>query len=115
MRARFKKLICRALDKSPDGGTFDDVEQAVLSGEATLWEGDESVAVTESVASMNVWLFAGNLAENLGMSETVEAHARAFGVEQMTVTNPRKGWGPHLEAMGYVKKTVYVKDLNNGR
>jgi len=110
----FKDLICRALDRSNAGGSFDDVEKAVLLGEAQLWPGDKSAAITEPVTSLNVWLFAGDMAENAEMAVAAEAYARTLGYDQMTVTDPRKGWEKHLKLLGYEPQTIYVKGLKNG-
>ena len=108
-------MICRALDKSEQGGTFDSVEQAVICGEAQFWPGEKSAAVTEAITSLNVWLFAGDIGENADMAIAAEAYARTLGYDQMTVTEPRKGWDAHLRRLGYEPQTVYVKGLKDGR
>lgn len=106
-----KAMIEAALAKGGEGKTFEDVQEAVASGRATVWLSENSVAITETVTTMHVWVFAGNLKENAEMAIDAEAHARNLGYEQMSVREPRKGWDKPLKALGYEPQTVYVKGL----
>ena len=99
------KHIQRALDRA---GTHDlsDVEGMIARGEAQLWLGERSAAVTEIVvypkhSVLNLWLCGGDLREIVeDMLPKAEEFAKAKGCKKMR-TGGRKGWDRVMSGHGF--------------
>jgi len=100
-----------ALDRSEGNYSIEDVLKEVRSGDVRLWPGYASGAATEEVKAFHIWLAAGDLSELLAMLMTAEEEHRARGFDLVTVSNARKGWARVLKKLGYVEKTMLVKEL----
>ena len=96
-------LLQAALDAGPPTHTLDDVCVAVFAGEARLWVGRRSAAVTQIETfprcwALTVWLAGGDLGELRDeMLPQAEVAARAQGCRFVAVTG-RAGWA---RALGY--------------
>lgn len=95
-----------------------DVEGMVERGEAQLWLGDNSAAVTEIVRyprlkNLHLWLCGGDMDEIVYvMLPKAEAFAIAEGCARLT-TGGRKGWDKVMKRVGYSPiASVCAKDLS---
>jgi len=78
------------------------VVERVMSGEAHLWPGKNSIGVTEvtDAGRLRVWGAGGSMFELLDMLPCVEAFARALGCPAVEVLG-RKGWRRVLSNFGF--------------
>lgn len=102
---RWQDHIERAL-KTQRTHLIEDVEAMVASGEAMLWEGKKSAAVTEVISFprskvMHLWLCGGDLREIVeDMLPKAEAYAASIGCDRLT-TAGRVGWDRVMKTHGY--------------
>lgn len=94
-----------------------DVEAMIDSGEAQLWLGDRSAAVTEIIVYprlkvLHLWLCGGDLAEIVEtMLPRAEKWAKAKGCSRLT-TGGRKGWDRVMSKHGFAPiASVCAKDI----
>lgn len=106
-----RKRLQSALDKDAQGLDLEEVEKELLSGAAQLWKSEGATVVTQISADMNIWLYAGNTKEMLGLDKSAEAYARQLGLKHMMIWGGRKGWKRILKPLGYIEKTILVKEL----
>lgn len=97
---------------------IEDVERMVESGEAQLWVGKKSAAVTEIIRfpkckTLHLWLCGGDLLEiTEEMLPRAEAFARAEGCTRLT-TAGRIGWDRVMKKHGFTPiASVCAKDLH---
>lgn len=97
---------------------IEDVEAMVESGEAQLWLGEKSAAVTEIVKFprlkvMHLWLCGGDLREITEvMLPRAEAFARVEGCDRLT-TGGRIGWDRVMKRHGFTPiASICAKDLH---
>jgi hypothetical protein len=105
---RCKPWVQAALERGGDLYAIEDVFQAVCNGDAMLWPGRKSAAVTQFIGKKNValnfWLLGGDLNELLDeMRPAIEAWAKAQGcIRVMGVFGTRRrGWTKILPQHGY--------------
>ena len=99
-----------ALERSGNEHTLDDVDAALMANEAQLWVAPKSTAVTEITRDLNIWLYGGSLDDLEGLEASATAWAKAMGLDSISIEG-RKGWTRALKRLGYVEKTILVKDL----
>lgn len=110
---KIRPLLFKALKRSGDKQTIDDVKTAIEGGKCQLWttNDNETAVVTELSLDLNVWLYAGNFKEIEQLDASAAAYAKSLGAGHMTVWDGRKGWKRALKHLGYVEKTILVKEL----
>ena len=97
--------------------TMEDVWRAILLGEAQLWVGERSAAVTQiderpRARLLNVWLIGGDLDEVLAAVPAFEAFGREFGCVALVGVG-RRGWT--RKAPGWTEvATVVERVIPNG-
>lgn len=98
--------------------SIEDVEAMVADGDAQLWQGEKSAAVTEIVnfpqaKVLHLWLCGGDLREITEvMLPKAEAFARAEGCNRLT-TAGRIGWDRVMNKHGFTPvASVCAKDLH---
>jgi hypothetical protein len=101
-----------ALERSPGGFTIRDVLDRVAAGQAQLWPGRNSAAVSTRDVLLNVWLAGGDMTELLQMLEQAEAHAKAQGMNGVSVVDGRRGWDRVLAPLGYERQVVLYKGVS---
>lgn len=96
---------------------IEDVERMVADGDAQLWEGEKSAAVTEIIVfprlkALHLWLCGGDLREITEvMLPQAEAFARMEGCTRLT-TAGRIGWDRVMNKHGFTPiGSVCAKDL----
>jgi hypothetical protein len=96
---------------------IEDVERMIENGEAMLWLGENSAAVTEIIRyprakSLHLWLCGGDMNEiTEQMLPQAEAFARAEGCTKMT-TGGRKGWDRVMSKHGFTPvASICAKEL----
>ena len=94
------------------GGTLDDVQAALDSGHAQLWELGDSAVVTQVCdggRTLRVWLAGGNLDKLRRGLPVLDEVAREFGCSRIEIEG-RKGWARVLT--GYrVDRVFLVKEV----
>ena len=100
-----KTLLASALAYSGGTHSVEDVEAMVADGRAHLWEGPNSIIVTQIEAFpqekvLFVFLAAGNSAEILAMHEPLGQWAKAQGCTLARFIG-RKGWERVLHEAGW--------------
>lgn len=103
-----------ALARSPGGFTLPDVLDRIARGQAHLWTGSRSAAVTNTETVLNCWLAGGEMTELMQMLDQAEAQAKAAGYLGMTVIDARPGWERVLASRGYVPQRVLWRGLRDG-
>lgn len=108
-------LVDRAIKRSREPVSRDYLLGEILSGRATVFNGERSVMVctlheyTDGRLEAHVWLAAGDLAELTGpLREWAETWARANGATTATIDG-RKGWSrvaPGFEGDGEIRKVL---------
>jgi hypothetical protein len=111
--ARSLPYLQAAIDRSyPTGGlTIRDVLDKVAGGQAQLWPGRNSAAVSNPEKAFNIWLAGGDMRELFQMLEIAEAQAKAQGFDCMTISEARPGWDRVMAKLGYVPHRSLVKVL----
>ncbi len=104
---RCARFLEPALD---EGWTLERLKAECAQGRAALWPGRRSAAVSELNTRFHIWAAGGELDELLAMERAAEAHARAWGCDQMSLDG-RKGWARVLAPKGYRRIEMLVKDL----
>ena len=114
---RWQDHIQRALERQITH-SIEDVERMVETGEAQLWQGQKSAAVTEiiqfpRVKVLHLWLCGGDLREiTEDMLPQAEAFARVEGCTRLT-TAGRIGWDRVMGKHGFTPiASVCAKDLH---
>lgn len=114
---RWQDHIKRALARQATHD-IEDVERMVAEGEAQLWLGQKSAAVTEIVQfprckTLHLWLCGGDLREiTEDMLPKAEAFARAEGCTRLT-TAGRIGWDRVMKTHGFTPAaSVCAKELH---
>ncbi len=115
---KWKRLIAEALDYDVEASDIDQIEKNIESGDAQLWESENSAIVTEGMhlqsggIGVKVLAAAGDLTEIVGLLDEIEQEARASGVELLTAIG-RRGWRPAVSKIGWNNvASVYVKRLS---
>lgn len=97
--------------------TIEDVESMVAEGDAQLWLGERSAAVSEIICFprakvLHLWLCAGDMEEITEiMLPKAEAFAVAEGCSRLT-TAGRKGWDRVMSRHGFTPvASVCAKDI----
>lgn len=114
---RWQDHIQRALQTQVTH-SIEDVERMVETGEAQLWQGQKSAAVTEiiqfpRIKVLHLWLCGGDLREiTEDMLPKAERFARAEGCQRLT-TAGRIGWDRVMKKHGFTPiASVCAKDLH---
>lgn len=121
---RFDAAVPRlqaAIDRTPlparDKPTIAELRARVQDGEARLWLGENSAALTEPLSELNCTstyrasLAGGKLSELLEMLRQAEILARELGFEHMVVDEGRPGWTRALANFGYRPVRRLIKEL----
>lgn len=102
---------------NPDENTLEEVLEAIGSGEARLWMGEKSAAVTTFLqnavvrADEAVWHAGGELRDLLDVLDFGADACREAGCDRLVIENTRPGWERVLKARGFRAVTVLVKEL----
>lgn len=99
-----------ALAQSSEGFTLDDLRHEVVTGNALLWPGKDSAAVTyvRPLRAMHIWLAGGDMRELKDMSASLEHLSREHGCDAI-MAGGREGWGRALRSLGY--NSYVLKEL----
>lgn len=108
---RLKPLLVDALERSGEGDTLEDLYCALKDGEAQFWPAKETVAVTEIVKSLNIWLYGGSMKELADLDASATAWAKEMGLDNISCNGGRIGWRRVLKKLGYVEEIIMVKEL----
>ena len=113
MFAQYEPYLQAALDRSDPGTSIDEVKEAIRRGDAYLWPGEASAAVTQVDDSkrMHVWLVGGDFEELMKMEAACCKLAKDLGCVRMTAEDARPGWRRVLELRGYREIRLLVKDI----
>lgn len=117
--ARVAEFLEQALVHDAAGRTLVDVISRIASGEAHLWAGDRSAAVTEWIyygerKVLNIWLSGGDIAELFGsLLPTAERWALQHGASAVACgVYDRRGWQRLLAKAGFDPGwQVFFKEL----
>lgn len=96
--------------------TLEEIAARIASGQAQLWAGERSAAVTQIVdypkgRALGLWLAGGDLRELRSMLPDIEAWARRQGCIAQYLTG-RPAWGAVLKRHGFRPGHVtYEKEL----
>lgn len=97
-------------------GDWQDLEQAIASGNAQLWVADCAAMVTRKDGNiLEIWLCGGSVLNRLeSCLDVVGKAAQEAGMNKLRITG-RKGWIRHLRRWGwYQDGGDILKDLNYG-
>ncbi len=111
---KIKALIWMALNANPEcTETFDDVQDAVKSGQAQFWEYEETIAVTQMKGvSLHIWLLAGKLGGVPMLIERSQEFAQEKGLHGIVIENWRRGWRRYLAPHGFYELNGWlVKEI----
>jgi hypothetical protein len=122
VRAAAEPHIARSIERSnPDGNTVADVLEAIEQGVARLWLGPDSAVVTTLLQNAQIsldeviWHAGGTLKGVLDILDYGAKACRMTGCDRLVLfageDDTRKGWERVLEAQGFKKVTLLVKDL----
>ena len=111
-------LIGKALEYAGGSHTVQDVVDAAKRGEFEIWEGRESIVVTQVVQNPRckeavAFLAAGDLEEIARMYPTLEEWARSIGCTRVSC-HGRRGWERTFltrEAGWRAGLTIFEKEL----
>jgi hypothetical protein len=95
-------ILQSALDHAREGKTLRDVDEQLASGDALLWPGKRSAAVTQILdqKTLHVWLAGGSMAELREMEASAVDLARRLGCSGLTAEG-REGWARVLRNLGW--------------
>lgn len=101
-----RQWLLPAVECSGEDMEEGDLINALVTGQAQIWPGEEAAMVTQLVEQdghrlLHVLLGGGNLRELLLMHFGVASWGRAMGAQWATI-NGRAGWGRVLEPFGFV-------------
>jgi hypothetical protein len=110
MLSHCEPYIAAALARGGEGFTFADVVREVEAGQAILWPGDRSAAVTyvRPMKAMHVWCAGGDLGELRNMVLEAERLSREIGCDTI-MAGGRDGWARALRATGW--QSYAMKEL----
>ena len=95
---------------NPDGDTLESVFRQVAAGNARLWLGPDSAAVTQHVSTELIW-HAGGSMESLTQSfEQAWPLMQQIGIERLAIEDTRKGWAKRLKPHGFRQVMALVKE-----
>lgn len=86
---------------NPDGDTINDVLQQVVTGNARLWIGKDSAAVTQNISTELIWHAGGEGEDLIQTLQHAADQMRRAGVERLTIEETRKGWAKRLRPYGF--------------
>lgn len=106
----YRKMLQSALDLSGGTHTFEDVAEAVSTGDMQFWPAAGSALVTQiveypQVRAVHVFLAAGNLLEIKNFDSSLVEFAKRLSAEFITLSG-RKGWQKTLADLDF--KTSHV-------
>ena len=98
-----RALLSSALKANPDNvQTVEDVEAALMRGEALFWNYGQTVAVTKTRGvSLHIWLLAGKLEGVPALIERSSEYAKLKGLHGVVIENWRRGWKRYLHPHGF--------------
>jgi len=110
MLDRCAPFLEAALARADEGFTMDDIAREVASGQAILWPGLNSAAVTyvRPMKAMHVWAAGGDLGELREMAKAAEALSVRLGCDAI-MAGGRDGWARALRATGW--QSYAMKEL----
>ena len=106
-----------SMQRSPCGNTLMDVLNALTEGEAQLWVEGQSAVVSQFlqdgqlVLSERIWHAGGSWDEVRAIIEKGSEVCKHAGLDRIVIEDTRGGWERQLAPLGFVKKTVLVKEL----
>jgi hypothetical protein len=111
MLSHCEPYIAAALARGGEGFTFADVVREVEAGQAILWPGLNSAAVTyvRPMKAMHVWTAGGDLGELLEMARAAEVLSRNLGCDAI-MAGGRDGWARALRPLGW--NSYVLKELS---
>lgn len=115
---RFRDKLLKGMSYEPGGATLAQVADAVEKGDAQLWTHRDGLVITQIKVfgegrALNYWLAAGDMADVLALTYTIEQWARdEMGCTTAFMTG-RRGWTRILPEYGWdVQPTVnFRKEL----
>jgi hypothetical protein len=112
MLDRCAPFIEAALARSNEGFTMDDIAREVASGQAILWPGLNSAAVTyvRPMKAMHVWAAGGDLGELREMAKAAEVLSVKLGCNAI-MAGGRDGWARALRPLGW--NSYVLKELQS--
>lgn len=102
---------------NPAGNTVGEVLDALFDGEARLWLGNQSAAVTQFLQDATVrldervWHAAGDMSDLMDVLNFGALACRQVGCDRLIIEDTRPGWARILKEHGFREMTVLVKDL----
>lgn len=116
----YRHLVEGALRYAAETYSYEDVVNAVQSGEMFFWPADESFLITEVAQfprkrTLHVFLAGGKLSEIKAMDESIVAYAEILECDAISLSG-RAGWEKALGDLGYKKiHTTLGKNINGHR
>jgi hypothetical protein len=113
----YRPMIEAALRYAAETYAYDDVVNAVQTGEMFFWPAQESFLVTEVAQfprkrTLHIFLAGGKLSEVKSMDESLVAYANFLDCDAISLSG-RPGWEKALGDLGYKKiHTTLGKTLN---
>ena len=110
--------IAQSLSRSPCGETLEEVFLGVMKGEARLWLGDDSAALSRFVrtaritADEQIFAAGGGMDDLMDVLDKGAALAAQVGCHRLVIEDTRKGWAKVLKERGFEPvHNVLVRDL----
>ena len=113
----YRPMIEAALRYAAETYAYEDVVNAVQTGEMFFWPAQESFLVTEVAQfprkrTLHIFLAGGKLSEVKSMDESLVAYATYLDCDSISLSG-RPGWEKALGDLGYKKiHTTLGKNLN---
>lgn len=106
-------FIQASLKRSPCGSTLQEVLSEVALGNARLWLGPQSAAVTQFVATEQIWHAGGDMADLIATMQRAWPIMQARGIERLAIQDTRNGWGKQLKPHGFKPTTMLIREAGN--
>lgn len=113
-----RPFIEASIERSnPSGNTVGEVLSAIYGGEARLWMGNGSAAVTQflqdAVVKLDerVWHAGGDLHDLMDVLNFGALACRQVGCDRLIIEETRPGWSRVLKQHGFREVTFLVRDL----
>lgn len=107
--------IKRAMERSFDVDTFEDLGHAIANGHVQVWGDEDALIITQifnhPTTHIHGWIATGKMAAVLELTEDILAWAYANSIHEATL-NGRKGWLRVLKQRGW-KPLTYTMHLDN--
>lgn len=95
---------------NPAQNTLEGVLSDIVSGQAHLWTGQDSVIVTQPVFSHRIWHAGGEMPDMIDTMQRIWPHMVASGAHELRIDNTRKGWLKKLRPHGFEQVISLIKE-----